>query len=98
MVLYGNMIHTAKDLFELHPQEAARYGTQPRDLWPILYDFADEVQSVGLRDPELRARMMILAFLKYPDPWPAFLNLPFWQRIRNSPGQADDLFEDFAPA
>ena len=62
---------------------------------PLLQEFADEVFAVGLTDPELRARMMILAFLKYPEPWPAFLDLPVWQKIRQSPGRANDLFEDF---
>lgn len=94
-VMYRNMIGAAHDLFELHPAEAARYGSGPPDLWPLLFDFADEVRAVCLSDPELRGRMMLLAFLKYPEPWPAFLDLPVWQRIRRSPGRANDLFEDF---
>ncbi|WP_170157906.1 DUF4123 domain-containing protein [Litoreibacter meonggei] len=94
-VLYRNMIGAAEDLFELHEDEARRYGESPADLWPLLYDFADEVRAVGLTDPELRGRMMLLAFLKFHQPWPAFLDLPFWQKIRQSPGQANDLFEDF---
>ncbi|MEJ6402862.1 hypothetical protein [Yoonia sp. 2307UL14-13] len=89
------MVDAADDLFELHPHEASRYGDKPSDLVPLLHQFADEVWDVGLSDPELRARMMILAFIKYPKPWPAFLELPMWQQIRERPGQANDLFEDF---
>lgn len=93
--LQAQMPAAAKDMFEHHEAEAQRYGSGPDDLLPHLRHFAEEVIAVGLRDPELRARLMLLAFLKYPKPWPAFLELPIWQRIRHSPGQADDLFEDF---
>lgn len=94
-VLYRNMMGAAADLYELHPEPMARYGSAPPEAWPWFFDFADEVRRVGLTDPELRGRVMLLAFLTFPRPFPAFLELPFWQRIRQSPGQANDLVEDF---
>ncbi len=94
-VFYRNMLRSAFNLHEDHPIEAKRYGDKPQDLWPLLCDFADEVRAAGLRDPRLRARLMLLAFLRFPEPWPAFINQPFWQKIRATPERADDLFEDF---
>lgn len=94
-VFYQNMIDAAFDLHELHPVEVQKYGDTPKSLWPLLFDFADEVKQAGLKDPELRARMMILSFIMYREPWPAFVNLPFWQQIKSSEKNTDDLFEDF---
>ncbi len=91
---YRNMMAAAFDLHEHHPNEARRYGDEPKDMWPLLYDFADEVRSAGLKDPQLRARMMLLAFIVYPEPWPAFIKAPFWQKIKQS-GQVEAAFEDF---
>lgn len=92
--LYRNMMASAFDLYELHPEEVRRYGESPKDMWPLLYDFADEVRGAGLKDPQLRARMMLLAFISYPEPWPAFVEAPFWQKIKRS-GKAETMFEDF---
>lgn len=94
-VLYRNMILSAFDLHEMHADDAVKYGPEPQDLWPLLLDFADEIKDARLKDPELRARMMLLAFISYPEPWPAFIKLPFWQQIKQNAGSADDLFEDF---
>lgn len=93
-VFYRNMVASAFDLHAEHPEEAKRYGGKQQDMWPLLCDFADEVRAAGLRDPRLRARMMLLAFISFPEPWPAFVEEPIWREIRAS-GRADELFEDF---
>lgn len=93
-VFYRNMMASGFDLHAQHPDEAKRYGDKPQDMWPLLYDFADEVRAAGLRDPQLRARLMLLGFISFPEPWPAFIEQPFWQEIRSS-GRADEMFEDF---
>lgn len=93
-VFYRNMMASAFDLHAQHPEEAKRYGIRPQDMWPLLFDFADEVRAAGLCDPRLRARMMLLAFISLPEPWPAFVEAPIWREIRAS-GRADELFEDF---
>lgn len=92
---YRKMMASAFDLHEQHPDQAKRYGARPQDMWPLLFDFADEVRAADLRDPRLRARLMLLGFISFPQPWPAFVAQPFWQKIKATSGPADDQFEDF---
>lgn len=92
---YRKMMNAAFGLHADHPDQARRYGEKPQDMWPLLFDFADEVRAADLRDPTLRARMMLLGFISFPEPWPAFIRQPFWQKIKATPGPADYPFEDF---
>lgn len=92
---YRKMMNAAFDLHADHPDQVKRYGEKPQDMWPLLFDFADEVRAADLRDPTLRARLMLLGFISFPEPWPAFITQPFWQKIKATPGAADDPFEDF---
>lgn len=92
---YRKMMNAAFGLHADHPDQARRYGEKPQDMWPLLFDFADEVRAADLRDPTLRARLLLLGFISFPEPWPAFVRQPFWQKIKATPGPADDPFEDF---
>ena len=92
---YRKMMNAAFGLHADHPDQARRYGEKPQHMWSLLFDFADEVRAADLRDPTLRARLMLLGFISFPEPWPAFIRQPFWQKIKATPGPADDQFEDF---
>ena len=93
--LHANMRGQARDLFEDYPKECARYGDGPEDLHPLLCDFVDEIRAAGIKDSDLRARAMIIAFITYPEPWPAFIRQPFWEEVRRRPADAEDLFRDY---
>ena len=92
-VFYKGMLGSAKILFENHQEQIARYGARPRDLWPILFDLVDEALRVGLTDPTLRSRMMLLAVLAFPAPWPAFIETREWRSVAAS-GNVNQAFED----
>ncbi len=51
---YRKIMASAFDLHEQHPDQAKRYGARPQDMWPLLFDFADEVRAADLRDPQCR--------------------------------------------
>ncbi len=91
---YSNMFEQAEDFHRNYPAESARYGTSSRGLWMPLFDAVDEIYDSGLSDATLRARFLMLAVIKYPEPYPAFCQQPWWQAIRQDPACADDRFRD----
>jgi len=94
LYFYSNMFEQAEDFYDRHPDECARYGETARCLWKPLSEAVDEIYAVGLKDPQLRARFLMLSILKYPDVWPAFCNEPGWQAVRENPAVADTRFRD----
>jgi len=94
LYFYSNMFEQAEDFYDRHPDECARYGKTARVLWKPLFEAVDEIYAVGLKDPQLRARFLMLSILKYPDVWPAFCKEPGWQALRGNPAAADTRFRD----
>lgn len=91
---YGNMFTQAEDFHNSYPQEAARYGETAKALHRPLFEAVNEIYSAGLKDPQLRARFLIMAVIKYPEIWPGICNQPEWLAVRSDPTKSDERFRD----
>ena len=91
---YCNMFDQAEDFHESYPIEAARYGGSAKALRRPLFEAVNEIYEAGLTDPQLRARFLLLAIIKYPQMWPAMCHEPGWQAIRADTTNANERFRD----
>ena len=91
---YTNMFDQADDFYTSYPVEAARYGEDAKALRKPLVEAVNEIYEAGLTDPQLRARFLLLAIIRYPNMWPAICDEPGWQAIRADPANADNRFRD----
>ncbi|MFQ6546307.1 DUF4123 domain-containing protein [Aestuariibius sp. 2305UL40-4] len=95
LILHRNMIDAANDLFEIGPDWTTEEYRTPRALSFLLREFIDFCLDVGIKDADIRSRMMELIFAYDRPRWPACLETKPFISMRREPGRSEDIALDW---